>query len=137
MTTIFLNLPVWFTSSFFTPQRAFSSSRGYILTKPADSWVCPDYVDPIQPFTESFRSSSSADIVEHKGYLCGPLAQDKTKEIESDLGTSAGISDPELCKVLAARFREYQLKDLEQFVESKLNPAGHPSGSESSSPYLV
>ncbi|KAF4999981.1 hypothetical protein FDECE_11329 [Fusarium decemcellulare] len=89
----------------------------------------PYYVDQIRSFPGITSPPSSSDILEYKEYLSGPLAEYKRKEIESDLSTT-GISDPALCKVLAAKFREYQLKDVEEFVESKLKPADHLSGNE-------
>jgi len=38
------------------------------------------------------------------------------------LGNRVGITNPELCKVLAAAFHEQQLKDIQEFERQKLEP---------------
>jgi hypothetical protein len=40
--------------------------------------------------------------------------------LEIELGNALGISNPEMCKVLAEKFRDHQLRELQQFDTARL-----------------
>jgi hypothetical protein len=40
--------------------------------------------------------------------------------LETELGNTLGISNPEMCKVIAEKFRDHQLRELQQFDTARL-----------------
>ncbi|KAF4999982.1 hypothetical protein FDECE_11330 [Fusarium decemcellulare] len=88
----------------------------------ADLGYITDYEDLTVSSMDTLSTQSSTGMSEYKEYLRRPLDQDKQQALEHDLGKDLGISNPEMCKILAAKFRDYQLKDIQRFDENKLQP---------------
>ncbi|KAJ3541003.1 hypothetical protein NM208_g2918 [Fusarium decemcellulare] len=82
----------------------------------------PYYEDLTVSSMDTLSTQSSTGMSEYKEYLRRPLDQDKQQALEYDLGKDLGISNPDMCKILAAKFRDYQLKDIQRFDENKLQP---------------
>ena len=70
----------------------------------------------------TLSTQSSTGISEYKEYLRTPLDNEKQKALEADIGEALGISNPAICKILAAKFRDYKLKDIQKFDEDKMKP---------------
>lgn len=79
-----------------------------------------DHEDATLSTLDTLSTQDSMGISEYKEYLRAPLDDEKQKALESDLGNALGISNPAMCKILAAKFRDYQLKDVQKFDEDKL-----------------
>jgi hypothetical protein len=69
---------------------------------------------------DSTNTIESGDLSEYKEYVQRSLTVEEQKALERELGTSLGIYNPEMCKVLAQMFRDYQLKDLQKFDKSRV-----------------
>jgi hypothetical protein len=50
------------------------------------------------------------------------MTEGEQSALGEKLGCCVGISNPEICKMLAAAFREEQLKDIQGFGRQKLEP---------------
>jgi len=50
------------------------------------------------------------------------MSESEQQALGEKLGKSIGISNPDICKALAAAFREQQLKDIQEFDRQKLEP---------------
>ncbi|KAM0271130.1 hypothetical protein ACHAQH_009197 [Verticillium albo-atrum] len=86
----------------------------------ADDVMDADYEDATSSTLDTLSTQDSTGIYEYKEYLRIPLDDEKQKALEVDLGNAMGISNPAMCKILAAKFRDYQLKDLQKFDDDKL-----------------
>jgi len=80
----------------------------------------PYYEDATSSTLNTLSTQDSTGISEYKEYLRVPLDDENQKALEADLGGALGISNPAMCKILAAKFRDYQLRDLQKFDEDKL-----------------
>jgi len=79
-----------------------------------------DHEDSTSSTLDTLSTQDSTGISEYKEYLRIPLDDEKQKALEEDLGKEFGTSDPAMCKILAAKFRDYQLRDLQEFDSNKL-----------------
>ncbi|KAK0620776.1 kinase-like domain-containing protein [Immersiella caudata] len=85
---------------------------------------------PASPYHEDLTISSfntistesSTGISEYKDHLRRPMSEVEQLALGEKLGSRVGISNPETCKMLAAAFREEQLKDVQEFGRQKLEP---------------
>ncbi|KAF7549657.1 hypothetical protein G7Z17_g6228 [Cylindrodendrum hubeiense] len=91
---------------------------------------CDPNIDNISPYHETTVSTldtlstqSPTGISQYKNYLRQPLTGGALQELAADFGESFGISDPEVCRAMAAKLRNFQLKDLQKFDENQLKPA--------------
>jgi hypothetical protein len=81
-----------------------------------------DYEDTTSSTLNTLSTQSSTGIFEYKEYLRIPLDDKKQHALEAELGGALGITNPDMCKILASKFRAYQLRDLQRFDEDKLKP---------------
>ncbi|CAM1510081.1 Fc.00g004160.m01.CDS01 [Cosmosporella sp. VM-42] len=89
---------------------------------PSKLSLSPYYEDLTVSSLATLSTQSSTDMTDYKEYLRRPLAEDKQQALEAELGTALGISNPDMCRILAAKFREYQLRDVQQFDEANVKP---------------
>ncbi|KAK3320496.1 kinase-like domain-containing protein [Cercophora scortea] len=63
---------------------------------------------------DTLSTQSSMGITEYKDHLRRPMSDDDQRSFDEQL-RAIGISSPDLCKKLAAVFRQQQLKDVQKF----------------------
>jgi hypothetical protein len=86
-----------------------------------DSYPSPYYDTET---TVSSRTSAATiggnELAEYKEYLAQSMTGDRQKQLEVELGNTLGISNPDLCKILAQKFRDHQLRELRLFEDTKM-----------------
>ncbi|KAK3381257.1 kinase-like domain-containing protein [Podospora didyma] len=94
------------------------------------SILLPAHPLPLSPYYDDATSSTlntlstqhSTGISEYEEYLHIPLDDEKQKDLEEDIGGALGITNTAMCRILATKFREYQLRDVQKFNQDKLKP---------------
>ncbi|KAK3683315.1 kinase-like domain-containing protein [Podospora appendiculata] len=93
-----------------------------ILFPSKDLPASPYHEDATVSSLNTLSTQSSTGITEYKDHLSRPMSDDEQRSLGEKLGSAIGISNPDLCKKLAAVFREQQLKDVQRFDRHKLEP---------------
>lgn len=91
-------------------------------TKANTPTINPDHEDLTVSSLNTISTQSSTGISEYKDHLLRPMSENEQRALGERLGKAIGISNPDLCKMLAAAFREQQLKDIQEFDKQKLEP---------------
>jgi len=81
-----------------------------------------DHEDLTVSSLNTIGTESSTGISEYKDHLRRPMSEGEQFALGEKLGSRVGISNPEICKMLAAAFREEQLKHVQEFGRQKLEP---------------
>jgi len=119
------NLSYAIVSMYVLYKKSFSARKVIVAYTPTNV----DYEDTTSSTLNTLSTQSSTRISEYREYLRLPLDDNKQKALEAELGEALGFTDPDMCKILASKFRAYQLRDLQKFDEDKLKPTYGISGS--------
>ncbi|RBR09577.1 uncharacterized protein FIESC28_09796 [Fusarium coffeatum] len=100
---------------------------------PAHRPSTPYHEPLINPTSDNSSAPASISISRYRDSFIGPSNSTKKRKLEEKL-KCWGVPDPRLCRVIAAKVQEYQVQDLQDFMEASADTSNIEVATESNPP---